>query len=726
MTTMQIIPDRTAKNLHIADMTRALHDMYLKPISRIKRDKWRLSYQSPQFFSFTIYANHDSIKFYFTIPEQWQDFISDRLKTVWPCATTKHVRLPVLAPNSFNMAIHTKQHDFFSLATSKNNNDPLNSLLVILNDLKDGDEVVITVKATPADRQSWTYDATELHKQFRKGDSIRKLRPSVESVSRVALEVANDVMTEASQFFTSLVGMEPDKKPEVMHYDITGLGMSDNKVSDATKKKINEPVFNIEISVSVIADDINKGTMLLKTIAASYNDLADDNEIIYTLDPTPLSKRIGLYSSLLSASELSKFMQLPGSQLQQDFPKIEQIDTRETTIPTIMLNSAGIEIGVITQNGNDIPIYLPIDNEDELCLPTIVVGGMGCGKTRGYGGNILVNAAKKGFTSIGIDPAIGQLYEEACAGLPSEDIIHLKFGSKPLCLDWREVSHGTKSLARSRLASEIIAFIETASDDVGVQTMRYLRSAAKVVPTGRLNEVVELFTNVLYREKLLKTMADREIETWDTYNKMSDSRQTQIATPILNRLDVILGNDYLADCLECDEGIDFVDLIDKGVGKCIIIDIQKGDLGPEGVDVVAALIATKLDIAMVMRKTKHPVFIVQDEPHQYLKSARTWKSVAVESRKYRFAYTWMFHSWEQIPRSLAEIIKSAGPHYHVYKSSKKTYTDLAEELLPFTLTECLQTKTFYALNAIRAGGQNVPVFMARMSKPPTLCKATTK
>jgi len=214
-------------------------------------------------------------------------------------------------------------------------------------------------------------------------------------------------------------------------------------------------------------------------------------------------------------------------------------------------------------------------------------------------------------------------------------------------------------------------------------------------------------------------MREQEKETWTLFDKMTENRQIQIALPVLNRLDVITGDDYLAECLTADHGIDFVELLDSGP-KAIIIDIPKGELGPEGVDVLASLIATKIDLAMVLRKTTHPVHVIQDEPHQYMRSARTWKSAAVESRKWRFAYCWMFHSWEQIPRSVAEIIKSAGPHYHLYSSSKKTYQDLAEEIKPFEIAEAMKTPRYSAINIIRAGGVTVAPFLARMSKPPSM------
>ena len=79
----------------------------------------------------------------------------------------------------------------------------------------------------------------------------------------------------------------------------------------------------------------------------------------------------------------------------------------------------------------------------------------------------------------------------------------------------------------------------------------------------------------------------------------------------------------------------------------------------------------------------------------------------------------MFHDWAQINRDVAAIIQAAGPHYHLYTSGKATYRALAEEIAPFTVEECLRIPRHWALHVIRAGGQAVPPFLAKMDPPPS-------
>jgi hypothetical protein len=81
---------------------------------------------------------------------------------------------------------------------------------------------------------------------------------------------------------------------------------------------------------------------------------------------------------------------------------------------------------------------------------------------------------------------------------------------------------------------------------------------------------------------------------------------------------------------------------------------------------------------------------------------------------------WLFHSWEQIPRDLTEIIKAAGPHFTIYNSSKKTFKDLAEEIAPYTIEDGLKLKLHHAINVLRAGNEIQKPFICQMAPPPSM------
>jgi hypothetical protein len=291
-------------------------------------------------------------------------------------------------------------------------------------------------------------------------------------------------------------------------------------------------------------------------------------------------------------------------------------------------------------------------------------------------------------------------------------------GEIPFSLDWREVSRSKK--AKNRLANTILGFFQTSNEEAGAQTTRYIRAAVIAMQTGKLSEIVRIFEDAEYRNSLIQNMPDGLHKiTLENFGKESDKRQAQILSPIYNRLDIILGDEYLSECMESDQGIDLVELMEQK--KAVIINVPKSDLGPEVVDLIVNLLTSKLDLAMTLRseEKQHPFFAVYDEPHQFLKSAKTWKAAAVESRKWRLGYVWLFHSWEQIPKDLAEIIKAAGPHYTIYNSSKKTFKDLAEEIAPYTIDDGMKLKRWSAINVLRAGNEIQKPFIAMMAPPPS-------
>lgn len=48
--------------------------------------------------------------------------------------------------------------------------------------------------------------------------------------------------------------------------------------------------------------------------------------------------------------------------------------------------------------------------------------------------------------------------------------------------------------------------------------------------------------------------------TLETFNNESEKLQAQILSTIYSRLEIILGHEYLSECMESDNGIDLVDL----------------------------------------------------------------------------------------------------------------------------------------------------------------------
>lgn len=504
-------------------------------------------------------------------------------------------------------------------------------------------------------------------------------------------------------------------------------------LSDATEQKLAGQGFDFVLRVLVRSADPRRRQRLGRGLCAALASLNGDNQLDARRVPgwrlnrflrDTRARRIAVpfftpRRDIITPAEIGRLIQLPPRSLQEEYMGVAAKSQRESKAPA-EVRRGGLKLGTVEQKDGTYEVCMPIDNHDELCLPRVVIGGMGSGKTRGYGANLMVEAVKNGFGALSIDPAKGEIGNEVAAALQANKIKRIRIdGSVPIALDFCEVQHSPR--ARNRLAKSIISFFNSATDEAGAQTARYLRAAIMGMRTPRLAEILRIFEDDDYREELVAGMPPGiHRSTLEDFGRMTDGRRAQVLAPILNRLDTILGDEFLAECFDSDNSLDMVELMSQR--HAVIIDVPKTALGPEGVDLIVNLLSVKIDLAMTLRpeEKQFPFFVIYDEPHQFLRSARAWNSAAVESRKWRVGYVWMFHSWEQIPGDLAEIIRSAGPHYHIYRASKKTFRELAEELAPYTVEDYVKMPRFHALNVLRVGDQQHVVFMAHMAPPPSM------
>lgn len=678
--------------------------------------------------------------FYLAIPAEWEPVIQKQLAVVWPRARIEAAADPlpavvkylkpgklVEATTSLTGRIAMKNHYMFGFKSRAA--EVLPNLLECTRMLKEGEQAVVQLLLTPAP-PDWWHQAAESYQDFRaRGKMPARIRLDPQTITQYAAEFVAGAVLEVVNITTELIAGGPSD------YTMKGPSragmMQERPIGGSVSDKLKQDAIATTIRVGVQTHTEQAGRAVLRAIEYAFRTMDGDNGLVMEATAgregwAPIMARAPGWESWLnrdymSLQEVAAMVNLPTGEMQAEYGLEGMAHTETPNLPA-PIRTPGLLLGAASWKGKPFNVYLPTDNDDETCLPRVIIGPMGCGKTRGYGANLAVEAVLAGYYAVIIDPAAGEIGDEAEAALGPDRVHRLRFGdmNRLIAPDWREVWHADDpARGRNRLAQQLIAFFDSATDEAGPQTARYLRAAAKAVPTGRLSEVVQLMTENTYLQALLPTMREQERAVWSTFQNLSDARRAQIAAPVLNRLDVVLGDDWLAASMEAEEGLDLVALLDDGKPKCIVLDMPKSDLGPEVVDVLAALVATKLDLAMVTRKSRTPTFVIWDEPHQYLRSAKTWRSVAVESRKWRFAYCWMFHSWEQLPADLAEIIRSAGPHYHLYRASPRTFQALKLEIAPWTAEEAVRIPRFHALNIIQAGGQTVPPFLAKMALPPS-------
>ncbi|MCS1351134.1 ATP-binding protein [Mechercharimyces sp. CAU 1602] len=692
-----------------------------------------------------IHGNEDgkSVEYFASMPTDFVPSFTSKISNheQWKKCTIEEIDADEYSfPPEKDTDIHRlcyARHDIFSLAFDyKEQTIPARDIVGIANEVQSGESIDLFVRCTAMPRVKWKRIGEYAWGQWKKGkipprpgfDPKRLTNDLYGMVGQIAGEVRSlveDVLDAFSKSFFNEESQQKEKSYSQMSAEMAEIG----ELSTMTKRKRNLPIMGTSIRAMIHSPDPVHRQVLAHSLSGAFDTLGGDNQLerikinIGSHDEYNRMKRWEVPARgdkcLMSVDEIGKLIQLPTADVQEEFHDVLETVTGKQDAPAQNLIKKGIEIGTVSYKKVDHPVHMPTNNLDALCLPRIVIGGMGTGKTRGFGANWLVEAVKNGYGAIAIDPNKGEIGDELeAAGVP---LTRIRFGDRPISLDWREVYHSPRG--RARLASAMLSFFANGEEENRMQTGRFIRATIMGMQTGELSEILKILSDEKYRKEcILKMPPGIHCDTLNEFDQSTDRKQQQLAAPIYNRLDIIMGDQYLGECMNITEGIDMVELMSKP-GHAFVFDVPSSQLGREVVDIIVNLLSTKIDLAMTLRKEEDqfPCFVLLDEPHQFLRSASLWKSAVVESRKWRVGYIWTFHSWEQIqPRELREIMRSANPHYHVYQSSPKTYKELEHEIKPFTADDGVRLPKYHAINVVHTGEGTMKPFIAKMAPPPTV------
>lgn len=757
MISLQLVPDRAIRNYQVEALARAMAEFYAKPISRISRDGRQLKVKHADRFVFSIALMTDEILFELFIPQRLADHFKQKAQAVWEKATIKPIgSILRIDPEKCKCCeLVYRRHDIFALATDRDENAPLAEILAATKDMRDGDMAVIDIIFEPTDRVAWEYDAGKAYEKFQKGRMPRKVEMTPAYALGAGFGAFNLAMSEVQKAIVESIGGENNKTILPMDPERESLAVRD--LSPATTKKIHSPVLKTCIRIASESPDPERAALTMRAIAGAFKDITADNELVRR-DRSPrkvvkeiLEHRMPLAGTIMmSTAEAGKLMQLPTGGLQEEYPQIESVGHREVNLPGELF-AGGIAIGEVTKGGVTRAAHLPVHDWNILCLPHISLGAMGTGKTT-QDAVVALGFLQHGFSAVAIDVADGKLIDVIRDGLPEgfpeDHIIDLDFGNLeyPIPLNWSEIarklfSGQARSIdarkAANRLSAQLVSFVQQLGHESTPRMESYLTAAGKAVlgkPENGLLEVILALTSAEYRGQVL-ARGVANIQAADTLRSLhsaGDGMREQIINPIMNRLNLLLGNEAMANCLlqRGKKEIDFRKWLDgdKNGPYFIGLRVPKDELLDTATDRLATFLIAKVWLSVLSRydqpeEQRRPAVMVMDEPHQFMSSKELWGDMVREARKWRLKLYWSAHNFRDF-RSLGKTMKDAGCQYSVFRTSKETYHDLAEELLPFTLDDLIRIPDrYYAVNkVVLPGAPNTPAFLAKMSLPPTMVK----
>jgi ABC-type phosphonate transport system ATPase subunit len=250
-----------------------------------------------------------------------------------------------------------------------------------------------------------------------------------------------------------------------------------------------------------------------------------------------------------------------------------------------------------------------------------VIGPTGSGKSTLLA-NLITADITAGRSVLVIEPK-GDLISDVLARIPADrrdDVVLLE--PNPQRSVGVNVLAGEPDQAERRADQIVNLLAELHHGNLGPRSTDVALHAlitASRLPDGTLTDVPTLLTNPAFRRWALAQVADPLVLSpwWSWFDGLSDGERGQVVAPLLNKLRAFLVRDALRRMLgQADPKFALDELFAKR--RIVLVNTNKGNLGPETSSLLGALLLTQLWAAIqrrsaVAQEQRHPVMVTLDE-----------------------------------------------------------------------------------------------------------------
>ena len=794
---IRIKPDTSVRNWQTADIAKNIVSAFKVPLDRFYFiDGWKLRYRATDRVTWEIEFTKDSIEFLLTVPEDRVNTWVRRLYGIWERAT-------ITVDDDYNESwdpartavaeLITRKHDMYSLHTDNRDNLPLPSLLQAVKTLEEGDRAKLYAYLDPMGRLDWQTTYREAWEKLRKGRQPVKTIIDFKCITKLGLTILGQIIQEIMLGLADILRSDTqENKYRQKEIDPEAGQLAIQNLTPATKRKGELGAMRTYLWVAAQSKDPGRRENTVRTIAGAFADLASDNELearelkgkrkaaALEAMTTKRGPKIKFNYSVFSTAEAGKIIQLPGRELQEEFPQVAGIRIREVQLPE-ELNIEGIKsvrLGWVTIQGKKYLAKIPLEAYqgvklkhvyDALCTASFGQGKQGTGKSEGYGTVWAYDIVMAGFTVIIIDTADGQVLRNFANALPEDypdeklHLLNLDNKAWPMPLGWDDIygrnyaaANGDEELAvleiQERLTSRFVGFINSLSNtgEFSDRMAQYVISCMRAITTRPGWSFLDMelaLTSPAYRDELLqcpgvRTQPDvmRDLETLQ--QKAVDGKEGVIIDPIMSRIKTLCSTQFLANLFYQEPKLNengkpvfdlrrLMDNEEGGYGHVICVQAS-GDAWQEDQATILSFFEDKINFNAFSRidqdqGKRKPVLKWIDEPHKVIKAIEGRLSgTAVEFRKYRVKNLFTGHSIDQMGAA-KDALLDGGAQITSYKTERLTeLARYAHMFKPYDdakeLYEVLPEK-WRAINAVRLpSGKTCPAFLADMVAPPVFVK----
>lgn len=733
-TYVQILPHTSIRNYNSSNIIKSIALTYKSLDKRIHRENKKIFLETNFKISYVIDICKDNASFYFIIPTFYKNILIEKIKEIWSTATVKEAEPLKELHDPINYSISYKKDDGLSINTDSRNNEPLNSILNVMDIMKDDDSVRIIYNFIPCSQAFWKDRYQDTIQKIKDSKPLEKKHTCFDYVIKQSLYIVLNILDTILNVLEDFLGADNKDRQESIYKSVMTILGQQNVISSSTKQKKEAIVIDTQILVQSSSKDLVRKNNNAVSCCQSFKVLDEDNELIYKKIKSADKADI----STMSTKEVSNFIQIPGYNLLEEH-NIEHIDTTESLIPEELQHGV-VCIGKSTCKGKTAKAYLNNDIEYRN-LPLTITAPTRAGKS-----TLIENIAKDyiaaGECVINFDYC-GEckLSKDLERSIKKDKILNIDCSNinKLQGLGFNEMQYKGMDLFKKYKSakmqtSNFICFIDSINinNPLEPRMLRYLNSACMVAfyNNKSFKDVFRVLEDYKYREQLIRLCPDtledyiRTLYELDDKDKTGETKGTRISyiQSILNRVDIIKENTYMELMYkkETKNNINMVQEMQNN--KLINIKIPESMFSTDTEkDIYCLYWLIKIWGALQQRMLLYPqnrtkVNLLIDEIYQVPLTQTFLKTKINQIAKKTCKPILSCHSLQQINYIRPEL-KSANTSYMLLSGcNKDNYRELEEELYPYTLQDLLKLKRYHSLNLIKTN-DGYARFITALPKP---------
>ena len=754
---IKITSHKSIRNFNSSNIAKAIALTYKTLTKQLKIENKRLVFETGFSIKYIIDIKHGECNFYFMIPKFFQNILLEKINEIWSKATLTIVdNIEPFSVNSDYYELGYKKLDALSLTVDKKSNEPLNSILSVMDIIKDDDRLTIVTNFKSCSQFGWIERYNEAMDKFKNKKSLDKATLSPVYIFKIVLSVALETLDTVMEVVNSILGGKKEENKESLYQQVLGVLEQQSQLSLETKKKKESTILPTQIAIiSSSIDSTRRNNNLLSTCQA-YRVLDGDNELRYKkVKPFTLNQTdIGTSINIFSTDEVSSFIKIPGRSLLQQF-KIKYIETEETEVP-IELREGTKRLGESTFKGKKQNAFL--ENEyNNGNLPLVLIGSQGSGKTtlmENYGYDC--SNANEGLIVIDFIKNC-ELSDNIKRVVPKDKIIELDLASKEGIqgLGYNEIitKNNMDSFTKLKLASlqsqQVMSLIDGVSvgDPLSSRMRRFLNAAATVVFVQGYNSVknvVECLENHIkrrnyinglnielrgYLEDELNTLS--ELDEWSKGSKATKDKEAvepEIVGTNSSKIEHVLDRvgmlreDFKLKYMynkSLENNINLVDVMENG--KILFIKMKESDFPTKmQKNILVTYWITKIWLASQLRGINNQkpsrCNILIDEVFQSPTSMSILEYILPQSRKFGCKFIFSTQYIKQLD-TIFDTLEASGSSFMLLTGSNESdFNHFKSKLENFEYDDLVNMKKFHSLNLIKYS-KGYASFITALPKP---------